>query len=64
MKYYEIKKKSEKELKRLLAEQRAHLHQLRLQTAVNQLKNVREIRKVKRVIARILTHLGTVKENA
>ena len=61
MLYKELETKPAKELKRILAEQRANLHQLRLQTAVNQLKNVREIRKTKRTVARILTRLQELK---
>jgi len=64
MQYTEIKTKKEKELVGFLAEQRAYLYQLRLQTAVSQLKNVREIRKTKKTIARILTHLRMLKEQA
>ena len=58
MKYEDIKKKKTGELTKILAEQRAELHGLRLQSSVNQLKNVRQIRKVKRIIARILTEMS------
>jgi large subunit ribosomal protein L29 len=55
MKIKEIEKKSEKELSRLLEEKRERLRQLRFTLATGKVKNFREIRSIKRDIARILT---------
>ncbi len=57
MDFKELKKKTEKELKANLAESREKLRDLRFRDANKQLKNIREIRQVKRTIARILTLL-------
>ena len=43
------------ELKQMLAEQRAHLVELRFQLSVRELKNMHEVRATRRTIARILT---------
>jgi ribosomal protein L29 len=53
----ELKLKTEKELKQILNESRDKLRDLRFKDANKQLKNVREIRQLKRMIARILTLL-------
>lgn len=58
MKIFELRNKSEDELKRLLAESREKLRQLRFDIQLKQLKNVREIRKIKKTIAQILTLLN------
>jgi large subunit ribosomal protein L29 len=58
MDYKEIKNKSESELHRILAEYRDKLRDLRFKDASKQLKNVREIRKVKKIIARVLMLLN------
>lgn len=71
MKQKEIIQKSTEELKQLLAESRERLRESRFKAANKQLKNVREIRLLKRTIARIshqLTHLvqqgkGLIKKN-
>lgn len=55
MKIKEIEKKSETELSRLLEEKREKLRQLRFTLATGKVKNFREIRSVKKDIARILT---------
>lgn len=55
MKIQELRKKSKSEIEQLLKENREKLRQLRFDLAFNRLKNVREIRKVKKEIARILT---------
>lgn len=57
MKAKELKQKSEKELQRLLQEDREKLRQLRFDLSAGKVKNVREIRKIKKDIARILTTL-------
>jgi large subunit ribosomal protein L29 len=55
MKIGEIKQKSKKELERLLREDQEKLRQLRFDLSAGKVKNVREIRKIKKDIARILT---------
>ena len=57
MKIKEIKQKSKKELKRILHESQERLRQLRFDLSAGKVKNVREIRKIKKDIARILTIL-------
>lgn len=54
--------KNESELQRLLAEQREKLQDLRFKDSNKQLKDVREIREVKTLVARILTILNSKKE--
>ncbi|MDD2646630.1 MAG: 50S ribosomal protein L29 [Patescibacteria group bacterium] len=57
MKTKELRPKSEIELKRTLAEDREKLRQLRFDIHLKQSKNVREIRKIKKEIARLITLL-------
>ena len=59
MEFKELKKKTESELHKTLAESRDKLRDLRFKDANKQLKNVREIRKVREQIARILTLLNS-----
>lgn len=54
--------KNESELQRLLAEQREKLQDLRFKDSNKQLKDVREIREVKTLIAQVLTILNSKKE--
>jgi large subunit ribosomal protein L29 len=58
MKFEEIKQKTRAELEKLLSEQREKLCTLRFDIELKKLKNVREIRKTKKIIARILTYLN------
>lgn len=58
MEFKELKQKSESELQKLLAESRDKLRDLRFKDANKQLKNVREIRKIREMIARIMTLLN------
>lgn len=58
MKSKELKQKSKKELQRLLQEDREKLRQLRFDLSAGKVKNVREIRKIKKDIARIMTMLN------
>ena len=51
--YKELKKKNPADLQKLLAEYRDKLRDLRFKDANKQLKNVREIRVVRRLISRI-----------
>lgn len=55
MKVKEISKKSKAELARLLQQNRVKLHSLRFDLASGKVKNVREIRQLRKDIARILT---------
>jgi large subunit ribosomal protein L29 len=61
MKIKEIKEKSENELKKDLVESRNKLTKLRFDVSAKQTKNHREIRKIKKNIARMLTILKTKK---
>ena len=53
----ELKTKEVGELQNLLAVDREKLRELRFKDSNKQLKNIREIRVVKKTIARILTYL-------
>ncbi|MBU3895718.1 50S ribosomal protein L29 [Patescibacteria group bacterium] len=55
MKAKDLRKKSEKDLTADLIAQKENLASLRLKLAVNKLKNVKEIKNIKRDIARLLT---------
>ncbi len=57
MKAGELRQKSEMELRRLLRDSRERLRQLKFDLASGKVKNVREIRQIKKDIARILTCL-------
>lgn len=63
MEFKEIKSKSESELHALLNELRSKLRELNFKDANKQLKNVREIRMVKKNIAMALTLLNSHKLN-
>lgn len=54
MKFKELKNKPEAELQKILKELKEKLRELRFKIASKQLKNIREIREVKKTIARIL----------
>ncbi len=55
MKTVELKKKTNKELTKLLTKNKERLRSLRFDLASGRVKNVREIRHLKRNVARILT---------
>lgn len=57
MKAKDLHQKTEHELKSLLAEKREKLRELNFDIHLKQSKNVRDVRKLKRDIARILTIL-------
>lgn len=57
MKAEELRKKSKKELEKILKEKRNHLLKLKVDLSLGKLKNVKEISKIKKDIARILTVL-------
>ena len=62
MKIAEVKRKSENELQRTLKELRERLRQLRFDLSAGKVKNIREIRAIKKDIARILTTLNSKKD--
>lgn len=62
MKISEFKQKPKKELQRLLRNNQDKLRQLRFDLASGKVKNVREIRQIKKDIARILTTLCQKKD--
>jgi len=61
MELKELKLKTEKELKQILNKFRDKLRDLRFKDANKQLKDVREIRVIKKTIARVLTLLKVKK---
>jgi len=58
MKISEIKQKKEKELQRILGEDREKLRQFKFDLSAGKINNIRKIRAVKKDIARILTVLN------
>jgi len=58
MKFKELKDKTEVELKKLVAANREKLRDLRFKVANKQLKNIRDIRKLKKEVAQALTILN------
>ena len=58
MELKELKTKSIVELEKLLAKNREVLRDLRFKVSSKQLKNIREIRQAKVLVARILTLIG------
>ena len=57
MKIVEIRKKSKTELKNMLQDLRNKLRALRFDLASGKIKNVRDVRKTRKDIARVLTIL-------
>ena len=55
MKMKELKDKTQESLEKLLQEKREKLRQLRFELSQDKLKNVSEIKNIKKNIARILT---------
>jgi len=55
MKIIDLRRKQKDELQRMVSESREKLRALRFDLASGKVKNVREIRKIKKNIARILT---------
>ncbi|EKE14480.1 MAG: hypothetical protein ACD_12C00488G0003 [uncultured bacterium] len=62
MEVKELKRKSLKELVKLLSTLREKLRDMRFKISADQLKNVREIRNLKKDIARILTMIRAKRE--
>lgn len=54
----ELRQKSKTELQKILQSSQERLRQLRFDLAAGKIKNVREIRKIKKQIAQILTLLN------
>lgn len=63
MKMKEFKGKQEGELRKMLASFREKLRKLNFQVVQKESTQVREIRKVRQDIARVLTHLNASKKN-
>lgn len=59
MKASEIKQKSQTELQKVLLDKRDKLRQLRFDLTSGKVKNVREIREIKKDIARIITIINS-----
>ena len=57
MKIKELRDKTKEELKKLFSENKEKLRDLRFKVTSKQFKNVREMRKVKKLIAQALTIL-------
>jgi large subunit ribosomal protein L29 len=57
MKLEELRKKTKEELAKILQDDREKLRQLRFDLAAGKVKNVREIRKIKKEVAQALTLL-------
>lgn len=57
MKLAELRQKTKEELKKTLEESRDKLRQLRFDLSAGKVKNVREVRKIKKMVAQILTLL-------
>ncbi|MCD4693918.1 50S ribosomal protein L29 [bacterium] len=62
MKFKELQKKEEKDLQEILLKNREKLRELRFKVSHGQLKNVREIREIRKDISNILTALNKKKE--
>ncbi|MHB8904366.1 MAG: 50S ribosomal protein L29 [Patescibacteria group bacterium] len=61
MEFKELISKETSELEKLLASNRAKLRELRFKDSNKQLKNIREIRSIRQLIARILTTINKQK---
>lgn len=61
MDFKELQKKTDKELKELLAEKRKALHDFRFGIAGSRVRNVKEGKDLRRDVARILTAINAVK---
>lgn len=57
-----LSNKEIKELERILAQAREKLRELRFSVNANQLKNVKSIKPIKKIIARILTIINIKKQ--
>ena len=64
MKIKELKLKSDNELKTLLNESREKLREMRFKVAQRQLKKVSDVKKTRKLIARVLTILEERSSNS
>lgn len=62
MKAVELTQKSKEELQKMLQEQKEKLRQLKFDLAAGKVKNIREIRMIRKDIARILTKVNKKEE--
>ncbi len=62
MEFKELNEKKEADLQKLLSENNEKLRELRFKDSNKQLKNVREIRALKKTVARIKTVLSNIKK--
>ncbi|EKD33085.1 MAG: hypothetical protein ACD_76C00094G0016 [uncultured bacterium] len=58
MKFSDIKDKTREDLEQLLSEKRTALRELNWKIGANQVKDVREARDIKKLIAKILTRIN------
>lgn len=63
MKMKDIKKQTDKDLAKLLAEARATVRQFRFDVAGSKVKNIKEGANAKRLVARILTEMSLRKKS-
>ena len=63
MKLAELRRKPKEELKKILQDNREKLRQLRFDLSAGKVKNVREIRHLKKEIAQILTLITESRNN-
>ena len=63
MKLIELRKRSKGELQKVLEDNREKLRQLRFGLSAGKVKNVREIRNLKKEIARIMTLLTRARQS-
>ena len=63
MKLVELRRKPKEELKKILQDNREKLRQLRFDLSAGKVKNVREIRHLKKEIAQILTLITESRNN-
>lgn len=59
MKIKELKEKSADELKKILLQEREKIQKIRFDLKLKKNKNVREIRKTRKIIAQVMTLLKT-----
>lgn len=62
MRKNEFKDKSRKELEAMIAESRAALHDMKIKLSVGQMRDVREVREIRKQIARMMTQLATLND--
>ena len=59
MKFKELTTKSENEIRQMLKDLKAKAHEISVKLRLGQFKNVKEIGKIKKDIARIMTYLAS-----